>query len=1000
LLCLRITDLASGTFDGAADGQGGAPVRLPELASEAEHCAGWVLPLMLQQGHEAACKALVAETVTNLIKFFDRRGGPQGGASEQVRAGFAAALDFEGREHQRADLCALVVQNAEILYPYHEDLRGRLYELIRTSGRPQSPASVERIVKAADTVAGWCRRSVAGGQQRQRDESLRYCRLIFGHLMDLVHGSVAQQARTLALPELESLLTDILRVMRTIFQVHPVGALDPPDEVRQGDGEPRDAPLALRLFELNAAYLMVEYGAVHKDPALLAHVLWALQQVRSGDDAKGLLLALKLVRALVRKVLDPQHASDDQVRQIARRLEERITQDLQASSLDLEGDGLASHERPDGQRAPATEQPPRHPQARWDPEALQAALEVSRAIPHLAVRLATSLDELAAAQGAGSPTRRLREALLGFPFCKRLVSSLFKVVGKERRAIVTERPTFQRTDGAEPEEEAGACEQEPPMTDGILDWDRFEPELDRFNKVSVMAGLKFLARRLHALPDDEAAHVFENLQWLPVALAQFKASDFVLEETAELIGILIQVEPGQERRLQVEKQHALVQRLVERLSESQERKPDRKRDSPAKVRQQNRLHNRLFESCVDFLERQGSMSTDYANRLMEHLLICSRGRSAALKQRLFTVFEKFNGQSLYKKLKFFFTAHQAEQPARVVNLFVISQLLDFTLMNFRSGVLLEKLPHSAKLHRLASPHLLIDRLSLDALPQPGRHEAQLRESLSEFAGKLREYKQLQLSDLLDPLSEVISINPTYHDDKPLADILFTELFWQLWAILSRQEQQYLAECINKMFLSAIKHSQTLQQLLKPTTTFARTMLGSVAALSPQIRLAPELLQFMAKELNLWHVAIPTLENHLALCPKNERYVMALAEVYTRLHEEDYLAGLRRSVTESEETRTIVTLGQHGKWEEINQLWATYINFYAEQEGLYAALDRHQSVPGKYSRQLPRQFLLDSANATGAAQGGPGATGAARDQPPDGQAQQRLQEPGGEARLAA
>jgi hypothetical protein len=161
---------------------------------------------------------------------------------------------------------------------------------------------------------------------------------------------------------------------------------------------------------------------------------------------------------------------------------------------------------------------------------------------------------------------------------------------------------------------------------------------------------------------------------------------------------------------------------------------------------------------------------------------------------------------------------------------------------------------------------------------------------------------------LDPLSEVISINPTYHDDKPLADILFTELFSQLWSILSRQEQQYLAECINKMFLSAIKHSQTLQQLLKPTTTFARTMLESVAALSPQVRLAPELLQFMAKELNLWHVAIPTLENHIVLCPKNERYVMALGDVYTRLHEEDYLAGLRRSITESEETRTIITLG--------------------------------------------------------------------------------------------
>jgi hypothetical protein len=156
-----------------------------------------------------------------------------------------------------------------------------------------------------------------------------------------------------------------------------------------------------------------------------------------------------------------------------------------------------------------------------------------------------------------------------------------------------------------------------------------------------------------------------------------------------------------------------VQRLVERLSESQERKPDRRRDTPAKVRQQARLHDLLFESCVNFLERQGSMSTDYASRLMEQLLVCSRGRSAPLKQRLFTVFERLNGQSLFKKLKFFFTAHQAEQPPRVVNLFVISQLLDFTLMNFRTNAPLEKLPFSAKLHRLTCPEVLVERRGLD-----------------------------------------------------------------------------------------------------------------------------------------------------------------------------------------------------------------------------------------------------------------------------------------------
>ena len=109
---------------------------------------------------------------------------------------------------------------------------------------------------------------------------------------------------------------------------------------------------------------------------------------------------------------------------------------------------------------------------------------------------------------------------------------------------MTERPTFIRSEAPGPDQPVSSRDHELRMEDDIIDWAHFEPELDRFNKESVMTGLKFLARRTHALPDDEAAHVFENLQWLPVALAQFKACDYVIEEVDDLIGILIQVEPG------------------------------------------------------------------------------------------------------------------------------------------------------------------------------------------------------------------------------------------------------------------------------------------------------------------------------------------------------------------------------------------------------------------------------------------------------------------------
>lgn len=56
-------------------------------------------------------------------------------------------------------------------------------------------------------------------------------------------------------------------------------------------------------------------------------------------------------------------------------------------------------------------------------------------------------------------------------------------------------------------------------------------------------------------------------------------------------------------------------------------------------------------------------------------------------------------------------------------------------------------------------------------------QTKIRSYLNNFAKEQRKFMQLRLEDLLNPLSEVISINPTYHDDKPIADILFTELFW-------------------------------------------------------------------------------------------------------------------------------------------------------------------------------------------------------------------------------
>lgn len=57
-----------------------------------------------------------------------------------------------------------------------------------------------------------------------------------------------------------------------------------------------------------------------------------------------------------------------------------------------------------------------------------------------------------------------------------------------------------------------------------------------------------------------------------------------------------------------------------------------------------------------------------------------------------------------------------------------------------------------------------------------------------------------------------------------------------------------------------------------------------------------MLQMMGKTFNLWHVAIPIIENHIVLYPDNERYIFALNELYDKLAEGDYIAGLKRMIT--------------------------------------------------------------------------------------------------------
>lgn len=84
--------------------------------------------------------------------------------------------------------------------------------------------------------------------------------------------------------------------------------------------------------------------------------------------------------------------------------------------------------------------------------------------------------------------------------------------------------------------------------------------------------------------------------------------------------------------------------------------------------------------------------------------------------------------------------------------------------------------------------------------------------------------------LIDPLSEIISMNPSHSTDKLLSDKLFVKVFWQFWNMISRNEQEFLSESINRFFIRTIPIISTADAMRK--NSFPKTFLESVAALSP------------------------------------------------------------------------------------------------------------------------------------------------------------------------
>ena len=156
---------------------------------------------------------------------------------------------------------------------------------------------------------------------------------------------------------------------------------------------------------------------------------------------------------------------------------------------------------------------------------------------------------------------------------------------------------------------------------------------------------------------------------------------------------------------------------------------------------------------------------------------------------------------------------------------------------------------------------------------------------------------------------MIPLRELAHTDANVAYHMWVLVFPIAWATLQKEEQVTLAKPMITLFS---KEYHAKQQGKRPNVVQA--LLEGLSLSQPQPKIPSELIKFLGKTYNAWHIAISLLESHVILFPQETRCFDALAELYRAINEEDARFGLwkRRPITL--ETRAGLSLVQHGFWQ--------------------------------------------------------------------------------------
>ncbi|CAN7108366.1 unnamed protein product [Brassica rapa subsp. narinosa] len=315
----------------------------------------------------------------------------------------------------------------------------------------------------------------------------------------------------------------------------------------------------------------------------------------------------------------------------------------------------------------------------------------------------------------------------------------------------------------------------------------------------------------------------------------------------------------------------------------------------------------LYGLCADSTKYPPGLRQEISLKVERHSMPGLRARDPDMRRKFFLLYHEFLGKNLFARLQYILQNQDWEAMSDV---FWLKQGLDLLLAILVEDKKIILAPNSASIGSfLASDNPEIHHQP-PAIPEGPEEVASMFDSIvRKHAQFLSEASKLQVADVVIPLRELA------HTDANVAYHLWVLVFPIVWATLRKEEQRALAKPMISL-LSKDYHKK--QQGQRPNVVQA--LLEGLQLSQPQPRMPSELIKYIGKTYNAWHLALAMLETHVMLFMDDSKCAESLAELYRLLNEEDRRFGLLKNRSITAESRAGLSMVQHGFWQRAQSLF--------------------------------------------------------------------------------